>query len=112
MRVTALPFLALAVLALAGCGSAPRSAQTPASGSFGKATAEGGPQHSIGCAGANWAGCYEQAAAACGDKGYVIVGHGSTDAPASAGAGGGGKRAAVGSARRTLLIECREWSPR
>jgi hypothetical protein len=102
MNVTSRCFFFLMVLALAGCGSAPQ--RTPgdpaAAGTGGGSTAPGGaPRHSIACAGGNWADCYEKAGAACGDKGYVVVGH---ETSASAGA----------STQRNMMIECRDWSPR
>lgn len=102
MKATSRSFLAFVVLALAGCGSAPqRPPGVPGSaGAVGESTAAGGvPRHSIACAGGNWAECYEKAGAACGDKGYVVVGH---ETSASAGA----------STQRNMMIECRDWSPR
>ena len=102
MKATSRSLFALVVLALAGCGTASqRIPGDPASaGMVGGSTAlEGAPRHSIACAGGNWADCYEKAGAACGEKGYVVVGH---ETSASAGA----------STQRNMMIECRNWSPR
>jgi hypothetical protein len=98
MRVGAASFLAVTASALIGCGSTPEPIQTDVPA--GKATPDGALRHSIACSGAGWADCYEKAAAACPGQGYVVLGHENTGA--SAGASG----------QRTLVIECKDYSPR
>ena len=98
MRLSAASFLAVAASALIGCGSSPESVQTDSPA--GKATPEGALRHSIACSGTDWADCYEKAAAACPGQGYVVAGHESKGASAGA------------SAQRTVVIECKEYSPR
>jgi hypothetical protein len=105
MRFAAVSFFAVAALALVGCGSTPETTRTelPAVGNVGnvgKATPDGAPRHSIACSGANWADCYEKAAAACPNTGYVVVGHESSNASAG------------GTGSRNMHIECKEYSPR
>lgn len=101
MRLAA-PFLALTAFALSGCGSPPKPTQTSAPDSQ--------PGHRVDCTGANWADCYEKAGAICRNRGYVILDR-SPDATASAGAGaaGGGSGPTT---HRSMVIECRDWSPR
>lgn len=102
MKFAAVSFFAVTALALVGCGSTPEPTRTaiPPVGNVGKATPEGAGRQSIACSAANWADCYEKAGAACAGSGYVVVGHESSNA--SAGASGS----------RTMVIECKAYSPR
>lgn len=112
MRATVLALLAFAALVLSGCASAPgpTPGSTPTSPPDRQAMPDGKDVHSIACTGANWADCYEKAGKACANRGYVILRHGDSAASASAGAGASGGRSGGGS--RTMVIQCKDWSPR